>query len=147
MSQVSRKPLGKENWDKIFDLFVKSLSSINKEEDLSIFLNDFLSYTERIVLAKRFACAFLLAKGWSYDGIRDFLHITPPTIAKMSTHIKYQGKGLLPVVERAMNKQEFEIFLEEIKDFDLPKRKLFDSTRLSEKYRRERVIAKKRRGI
>ena len=121
MTKVSRIPLKKETWDKVFALFIDTLTNITDRGKLSNFVNDFFSPSERIMLSKRLAAAVLLAKGHSYESVRGKLRLSPPTIAKISRKVKYEGKGLNLVLEEIFKKQAKAIFTEEIKDvFDLP---------------------------
>jgi uncharacterized protein YerC len=116
MAQVSRWPLKKEVWEKIFDLFLHSLVKLNRKNELSLFIHDLLSPTERVMLAKRLAIALLLSKGHSYPVIRGKLHVTSSTIAKVNRQLQ-EGKGGLGI---ALNKifalQNKEMLGEELKD-------------------------------
>ncbi|KKQ92438.1 MAG: TrpR-like protein [Microgenomates group bacterium GW2011_GWC1_39_7b] len=118
---VSRFKLRPEIWSRIFDLFSESLVSIKNKNKLDIFLSDFLSPTEKIMLAKRFAVAVLLAKGNSYEEIKRILRVTTATIAKMNLHIKYGEKGMNEVVENVLKRDSARIIWEEIQSmFDVP---------------------------
>lgn len=121
MTKVSRIPLKKETWDKVFGLFIDTLTNITDGDKLRSFVNDFFSPSERIMLSKRLAAAVLLAKGHSYESVRNKLKLSPPTIAKISSKVKYEGKGLNLVLGEVFKKQAKFVFTEEIKDiFDLP---------------------------
>ena len=142
MTQVSKRPVEEEVWERIFDIYLASLTSLSKKE-LEAFFEDFYTPTEKIMFAKRFACAVLLVKGKDYKTIMDTLKITPPTVAKISMHIKYSGRGLMPAVKKALNKQSIQVVIEELKDFiDLPKKQIFSSARLKRHYERERKISR-----
>lgn len=121
MTQVSRFRLRPDIWEKIFNLFLDTLLSLKKKEKLNAFVYDFFTPTERIVFAKRLAIAVLLAKGNDYSEIRKILRVTPVTISKMSFHLQYEGRGLVPVVEEILKKDATSILWEELLDLlDLP---------------------------
>lgn len=121
MTKVSRLPLREDIWQRIFDLFIETTISIKDRKKLQRFIDDLYSPTEKIMLAKRLACAVMIAKGSNYQSIKRVLRITDPTIAKMSVLVKYKGDGLTPIIEEILRKDSFRIIWEEITDaFDLP---------------------------
>lgn len=148
MTQVSKFKLRDDVWDRIFALFGESLLSLKNKKELNSFLGDFLSPTERIMLAKRFAITVLLAKGNDYQAIRNLLRVTPSTIAKMNLQIKYSGKGLAPVIENILKKDATRIIWEEIKSLlDVPMKGQPLSEFEKKKTKRSQKIRKLRREI
>lgn len=125
MTQVSRFKLRPDVWERIFSLFTESLIGIKDKKRFNSFLEDFLSPTERIMLAKRFAIAVLLAKGNEYQDIKNLLRVTPTTISKMSLQLKYKGAGLKPIVENALNRDATKLIWQEIQSLlDMPSKGL-----------------------
>ena len=121
MSQVSKFIVKPELWEKIFNLFVEAILGIKNKNELEGFIGNFFTPTEKIMFAKRFAAAVMLAKGTDYTTIRKTLRISPPTIARMSFRIKYESEGMSPVIERALRKDAARILLEELSGlFDIP---------------------------
>lgn len=121
MTMVSKYKLRPEVWDRIFNLFSESLLNIRNKNRFDTFLNDFLSPTEKIMLAKRFAMAVLLTKGNNYEEIKRILHVTSATIAKMNIHIKYGEKGINEVIENVLKRENTKLIWEEIQSlFDVP---------------------------
>ena len=121
MTKVSRLPLRNDIWERIFDLFLKTTISIKDKKKLQGFMNDLYSPTEKIMLAKRLACAVMIAKGNNYQSIRRTLRISPPTIAKMSMLVKYKGQGLTPILEEILKRDAFKIIWKELASIvDLP---------------------------
>ena len=121
MTKVSRIPLSSDVWERIFDLFIGTLADMKDKKKLAAFVDDFFSPTEKIMFAKRLALVVLLAKQHDYQTIRQILKISPPTIAKMSLKVKYEGKGLHPVIEDIFKKESAQIIWKEIEAlFDLP---------------------------
>jgi TrpR-related protein YerC/YecD len=93
MAQVSRHPLSKLIYERIFEIFIKSIISIKNKKEAEDFLNDFLTPTERIMLAKRLTIAVLLTKGYDYNQIHKVLHVSTATIAGVNVFLKYTGEG------------------------------------------------------
>ena len=69
MTQVSKRFLQKQVEERILDLFWTSLSSLSAKDKVSLFLDDLLSPTEKLMLSKRVAIAFMLMKGYDYPTI------------------------------------------------------------------------------
>ncbi|OGM04897.1 hypothetical protein A2715_04580 [Candidatus Woesebacteria bacterium RIFCSPHIGHO2_01_FULL_39_32] len=121
MTKISRIPLRTDVWERIFDLFIETLADLKDKQKFAAFVDDFFSPTEKIMFAKRLALTVLLAKSHDYQSIRQILRISPPTIAKMSLKVKYEGKGLHPVIEGIFKKEAARIIWKEIESlFDIP---------------------------
>lgn len=84
MTQVSRYPIPKEVYGRIFEIFVKTISSLGDKKQIADFFVDFLTPTERIMLAKRLAIAFLLMKKYDYKMIARTLRVSSSTIGGVS---------------------------------------------------------------
>jgi uncharacterized protein YerC len=61
---------------ELFRKFWHSLSSLRDPDSVSSFFSDFLSGSERIMLAKRFAIAVLLLRGKRPRDIKSVLHVS-----------------------------------------------------------------------
>ncbi len=83
MSQVSRNPLSKESNYEIQATLWWLLARLNTDSDINSFLNGLLTKTEKIMLAKRLAIAFLLSKGYNYRDISDALKVSTSTVARI----------------------------------------------------------------
>jgi len=121
MPHVSSKKLKKEHLNKLYSEFGTALEKLAKKSWLKFFLNDFLTRTEKIMLAKRFAVIYLLSKDVPTSYIADALGMSPATIFRMS--LKYDiGKysSLLKATSQG-NKDIWEI-LEKILRAGLPPR-------------------------
>lgn len=114
MAQVSKYPLKEEVYQKILESFFSTLAKIKTKKGIGEFLEDFLTPTERIVLAKRLAIYVMLAKGYDYETIRKVLHVSPPTIAAASNSYKYLQKGCHKVVKRLVKEEKMADFWLEV---------------------------------
>jgi uncharacterized protein YerC len=104
MGQVSKYPISSEVYERIFDLFTETLSSFNTKKDIAKFLDDFLTPTEQVMLAKRYAIAFLLTKGYSYREISKILRVSISTIGFVSLDLKI-GRSYRKVISRIMKNE------------------------------------------
>lgn len=148
MTMVSKHKLSPEVWSKVFNLFTTSLSSIKDKDSFDIFLNDFLSPAEKIILAKRFAIAVLLAKGNNYEQVKSLLHVTSTTVSKVSASLKYNEKGINETIKEVLKKDVTRIVWEEIQSiFDIPMKGLPISEYHKKVYAREKNIQNLKSGI
>lgn len=112
--------------NKILDFLVLSLTDIKAEKEMRIFLDAFLSSTEKIMLAKRLGIAYLLSEGVSEDKISEILGIGKPTIVKIRLWMKTEGKGYnlsLDILKRSERFNEFkQVFLDLLKRMAHPYR-------------------------
>ena len=83
MSQVSRNPLSKESNYEIQAALWWLLARLDNDSDIRNFLNSLLTKTEKIMLAKRLAIAFLLSKNYNYRDISDALKVSTTTVARI----------------------------------------------------------------
>ena len=116
MTQVSKRYLQKEVEERILDLFWTSLSSANKEQ-IALFLDDLLSPTEKIMLAKRLAIAFMLMKNYDYGTINERLKVSDPTIWNVKTSLAFKGRGYKMIIEKIMSKEKWEKFWQDLDHF------------------------------
>lgn len=114
MTQVSRRRLSEKVEKRIAEIFLKTISKLNKEEDVLQFLDEFLTPTEKIVLSKRLAVAVMLRKGYDYNKIREVLKVTPGTIARIAYWIKFSKKGLLKITDSIVEGEKNEDFWNEV---------------------------------
>lgn len=92
MAQISNYPISKDIAERIFDVFVKSIISVKGKQETEDFIADLFTPTEKIMLAKRVAIAFLLLRKYEYREISKVLRVSLPTISSVSFSLKY-GKG------------------------------------------------------
>ena len=110
MGQVSKRLISKEIADRIFDVFVKSFIKIRNVEDAQKLADDLFSPTERIMLAKRLAIAFLLMKGYEYREIGKLLGVSTGTIASVNLSLQHGSKGYATILERIAQEEQLEDF-------------------------------------
>ena len=119
MPHISSKKLTKENLNKLYREFANALQKSERKSQMAFFLNDILTHTEKIMLAKRFAVIYLLSKGVPHSYIYESLHMSPATIARMS--LKYEI-GKYSSLLKAVEKENLWKILEKILQAGLPPR-------------------------
>lgn len=117
MTQVSKRNLQKQVEERILDLFWTSLSSISTKENISIFLDDLLTPTEKLMLSKRLAIAFMLVKGHSYPVINEKLKVSDQTIWNVKANLTHRGKGYKMVIDQIMTREKWEKFWQDLDHF------------------------------
>ncbi len=110
MAQISKRYLEKKVEDRIVDLFWTSLSLLSTKEDVGLLLEDLLTPTEKLMLAKRLAIAFMVIKGESYPIINERLKVSDTTIWNVKLNLIHKGKGYKSTIKKIMSKEKWEKF-------------------------------------
>lgn len=109
MARISKYPILKEVYEKVFDLFLETFLQLRSKKRVANFFDEFLTPTEQIMLAKRMAISLLLAKNYNYQDISDILKVSNGTIAEVSMQYWY-GKYLKSVALQLAEKDELKDF-------------------------------------
>lgn len=115
MSQVSKRILPKNIQERLFQNFWEIFAQIKKPKDVALFLEDFLSPTEKIMLAKRLTIAILFSKGFDHRSISSLLKVSTSTVNNISMFLKTNSPGYKLLIRKYTQK---EIFKEFIKDLE-----------------------------
>ncbi len=111
MPHVSRIDIDKKLETELFESLETALGKLSKAETKE-FLLSFLSPTEKLMLAKRFAIIILLKENVSSTTIANTLHVTLETVARTRLKSQLTGNGY----EIALKKLENEKFIKDFKD-------------------------------
>jgi len=111
MSQVSKYPIRKDVFDRIFEVFIKTLINIKNEKEAQGLISDFFTPTERIMFAKRLGIALLLEKEYDYRTIQSILKVSFPTITSVNNARKYQGKSYSLFINKILKEESIKKFL------------------------------------
>lgn len=117
MTQVSRIPLSLEIEKRVFEIFLDSVAEVKTRGEVEKFLDDLLSPTEKIMLAKRLSIAFLLHKGYDQRSICRILKVSLGTVNKVNLEMKLGGKGYQRVIGKIIQGEKMEEFWQKIDDF------------------------------
>lgn len=105
MPQVSKYPISKAVADRIFGVLIKALTKFKDKNEADDFAYDLFSPTERIMLAKRVAIAYLLLKSYQYREISKILRVSLTTIGSVSLCLK-SGRGAYEKILDRITKEE-----------------------------------------
>lgn len=114
MSQVSKKVLNPKITQRLFENFWEMLANIKNPNDIKIFLEDFLSPTEKIMLAKRMAIAILFSKNYDHRSIASILKVSTSTVNNIARQLAIQTPGYQLLIKKYLDKQATREFLEEL---------------------------------
>lgn len=112
MAQVSKYPISKEIYDRIFEIFLKSLINLKNKDEAEDFVKSLLTPVERIMLAKRLAIAFLLEKNYEYRQIQKVIRVSLPTISSVSSIRKYGNQGYKNIITKILKDEKMNDLLE-----------------------------------
>jgi len=113
MAQVSKYRIPSKVYERIFEIFLKSLAEIKSKNEAEAFIKDFLTPTERIMLAKRLAIAFLLEKDYDFRTISMILRVSTSTVGRVNLARKYGSKGYQKVIKKILQEEKLtKFFLE-----------------------------------
>lgn len=116
MTQVSKRLLRKDIEDRVYDVLLESIASVKSKGAVDKLLDDLLSPTEKIMLAKRTAIALLLAKKYNQRTIAALLRVGLETVSKVSRVMQKGSGGYGFVVSSIIRNEKMSIFLEKIDD-------------------------------
>ena len=105
MTQVSRHRIPKVIEERILSVFAKTLATLKTEKQVNLFLKDLLTSTEKVMLAKRIAIAFLLSKKYSYHDITLLLGVSVSTIAWVSERYS-NAHNFKEIIDRVVKSEE-----------------------------------------
>ncbi|MFH1841063.1 MAG: Trp family transcriptional regulator [Candidatus Shapirobacteria bacterium] len=117
MTQVSRRPLAVEIEKRIFDLFLEAVATATTKDRVEDFLGALLSPTEKVMLAKRLAIAFLLFKNYDQRTISRWLKVSLTTVSKVSLTLGHSQSGYWPVIDKIVKSEKMADFWQKIEDF------------------------------
>jgi len=114
MPHVSKRKLGDEVMEKLFNQLFKTIEKASDKRAIKYVASELFTRTEKIMLAKRLTSILLLDKGAPQHVISEQLYMSPSTIAKTALKIengKYRAirnisgvwrGGLLDAIEHFM---------------------------------------------
>lgn len=113
MTQISKYSIKQDLYNEILNIFVRVISGLRSEGSVKLFLNEFLSPTEKIMLAKRMAVGIFVAKGYGYKEIGDALKMSTSTIAEYALAYKYKD-GYKEIINKILRNKIVEKHIYEL---------------------------------
>ncbi len=114
MAQISRHPISKAVEQNMFSLFRHALVHIHTEQEAQEFLDDILSPTEKIMLGKRMAIAYLLDKGYDQRSIHSILHVSVTTVNSVNFWLKQKGNGYRRAISYIRKEEQWVKFFDNL---------------------------------
>lgn len=106
MSQISKYPISKKIADRIFEIFLNTFVNIRNKEEADEFISDLLTPTEKIMLAKRLAIAFLLEKNYDYRSIQKLIRVSTGTIASVNLSLHLGSTGYKNLISKIVKEEK-----------------------------------------
>lgn len=116
MTQVSRIPFRKEIEKRVFEIFLISLARVRQKQQVEIFIQDLLSPTEQLMLAKRLSIAFLLHKGYDQRSISSILKVSLSTVNRVSLRMQIGGTGFKKLIAEIIQSEKMDEFWNKLDD-------------------------------
>ncbi len=113
MSQVSKRYLPEEKFDKIFSIFFEIISSIFDKKEAEAILSELLTPTEKIMLAKRITCFYLLRKEVSIYQIAETIKLSTSTVSYLK-HILSESPQIQDYLANKINHEKIKNFMEDL---------------------------------
>lgn len=104
--QISKIKLHSKVEREIKDMLAQVVSDLKSQNNAKIFLRDFLTPAEELVLAKRLAIILYLEKGRSYEEIKQSLRVSSATIASVQSMLEQGSEGFMLALKH-MKAEEF----------------------------------------
>jgi uncharacterized protein YerC len=121
MPHISSKKLHRDHLQKIYSHFMSELERASKKKTAISFFENFLTPTEKIMLAKRFAVVYLLSKDLPPSYIAEVLLMSPATIYRMSLK-KDTGKYSIAIKNLKLSDEKIWDLFEKMMRMGLPPR-------------------------
>jgi len=123
MPHISQKRVKRHVFKRMSNEFVNTIASLKSSSEIRGFLNELLTSTERIMLAKRLAVILMLKKRYSFLTIRRTLKLSPSTVARFWKITKMKPFQFLSrEILRKEKQKKFWEELERLSRFGLPPR-------------------------
>jgi len=117
MSQVSKRILKADITERLFQNFWEMFADIKQTRQVQLFLEDFLSPTEKIMLAKRMAIAILFSKGYDHRTISSMLKVSTTTVNNIARFLNAKTPGYQLLIKKYSQKQSTKEFIQELERY------------------------------
>lgn len=116
MTQVSKKFFKKDIENRVYEVLLESIASATSKGSVAILLEDLLSPTEKLMLAKRLSIALLLTKGYNQRAVSNILNVGLETINRVSRSMQKGAGGYAQVTRAIIQNEKLTSFLQKIDD-------------------------------
>ena len=112
MTRISKKYIKEEIIAKLYRLFFEIFSRSDDQHSFFMLIDDILSPSEKIMIAKRFGIIYLLIKGVDFRSISNILKVSTATVLFYSFTYKAKRVQTTKIIERMLKKEKVLNFLE-----------------------------------
>ncbi|MEK7532998.1 MAG: Trp family transcriptional regulator [Patescibacteria group bacterium] len=116
MTQISRIPLRKEVEQRVYEVLMESIAAARTRDTVVRLVDDLLSPTERLMIAKRLSIALLLLKHYDQRTISSWLKVSLGTVSKVSLALQRGRGGYQTVIATILGKEELQSLIRKIDD-------------------------------
>ena len=113
MARISKKMVDEKLLAKIYKLFYEVFSRYQGQEDFLLIIDDILSPTEKVMLAKRLAIIYMLIKKVDYRDIADTLKVSTATILFYATTFYKRNSRVVNIINKMLKKESVLNFLDD----------------------------------
>lgn len=106
MSQISQQYIQPGVRRKLEFLLIDCIRRCTNQETTVEFLNDLMTDTEKVMLAKRVAISLMILKGNSYQTIKETLKVSVGTIWKVKLWLDQKGNGFRTLLAEVLKHDE-----------------------------------------
>ena len=103
--------------ERLFQNFWEMFANIKQARQIQLFLEDFLSPTEKIMLAKRMAIAILFSKGYDHRTISSMLKVSTTTVNNIARFLNAKTPGYQLLIKKYSQKQSTKEFIQELERY------------------------------
>lgn len=114
MVRISKKYIREEIIIKLYRLFFEVLSKSDDQESFLSLIDDILSRTEKIMIAKRIGIIYLLIKKVNYRTIADTLKVSTATVLFYSIIFEEKETKLVKSIKQMLKKEKVLNFLDDL---------------------------------
>ncbi len=114
MARISKKPISEKILIKIYRLFYEVFSRYESQEDFLLILEDILSPTEKIMIAKRIGIIYLLIKKADYRDISEVLKVSSATVVFYAATFYKRNSRVVNLINNMLKKEKVLNFLDDL---------------------------------
>lgn len=113
MTRISKKHIEEETIMKLYQLFFEVFSRSDDQEGFLSLINDILSPTEKIMIAKRMGIIYLLIKKVEIRTIADTLKVSTATVFFYSIVFEKKQARIIHIINQMLTKEKVLNFLDD----------------------------------
>lgn len=114
MVNISKRPVDEKNLLKIYQLFYKVIDQLDNQEDFFQLIQEILSPSEQIMIAKRIGVIYLLIKNVSKPAITEYLKVSMATVDKYYFLYYKKRTNLILIIESFLASEKISNFFEDL---------------------------------